>query len=112
MVFSNLRLDFTPAANTQAGDLNGDGFVGQADLNIVLSHWGQSVTGAANGDPTNEGFVGQDDLNVMLSHWGQGTAPAGGAAQYGAVPEPSACILLAMAGFGLVGIAARRRGLI
>ena len=91
------------------GDLNHDGFVGQADLNIVLSHWGQHVSGPANGDPTNEGFVGQDDLNVILSQWGQGTAPA---VAFAAVPEPSTCVLLAIAGvMGLAGFWRKRREL-
>jgi len=59
------------------GDLNSDGFVGSADLDIVLDHWGQIVP-AGNilmGDASGDGFVGQDDLDVVLDHWGQGTIP-------------------------------------
>ncbi|MEZ6192560.1 MAG: hypothetical protein R3C45_14890 [Phycisphaerales bacterium] len=50
------------------GDLNGDGFVGIADLNIVLSNWNQNVTPGdyLQGDPSGDGFVGIEDLNYVL----------------------------------------------
>ena len=62
------------------GDLNGDGFVGQGDLNIVLSQWGK---GAPPHDPitdpradaNHDNFVGQGDLNIVLADWGKGTLP-------------------------------------
>jgi hypothetical protein len=54
------------------GDLNDDGFVGQGDLNIVLSQWGKG--GAEITDPradaNHDNFVGQGDLNVVLAGWG------------------------------------------
>jgi len=70
------------------GDLNGDGFVGVDDLNIVLTNWNQTVTPGdlLSGDPTGEGFVGVDDLNVVLSNWNAGTPPTAEAT--GTVPEP------------------------
>ena len=76
------------------GDLNGDGFVGIDDLNIVLVHWNQSVTPGdlLLGDPTGEGFVGVDDLNVVLVNWNNGTPPGDGAA----IPEPGALVLFAV----------------
>ena len=60
------------------GDLNGDGFVGVDDLNIVLTAWNQSVTSGdwAAGDPSDDGFVGVDDLNLVLVNWNNGTPPA------------------------------------
>lgn len=68
------------------GDLDGDGFVGIADLNIVLSAWNQNVTmgqwGA--GDPSGDGFVGIEDLNIVLGNWNKGNPPS-----TSIVPEPN-----------------------
>ncbi|MDZ4818134.1 MAG: DUF4465 domain-containing protein [Planctomycetota bacterium] len=85
-----------------AGDLDGNGFVGQDDLNIILGHWGEDVTEGdwTFGDPSGDGFVGQDDLNAVLGGWGQGTAPV-------PIPEPATFVLLGLAGAGL--LAMRRR---
>jgi hypothetical protein len=58
-----------------SGDLNHDDFVGQADLDIVLSSWGQHVTPASPPDPSGDGFVGQADLDIVLAGWGNGTQP-------------------------------------
>jgi len=63
------------------GDLSGpsgvpDGFVGQADLDIILDAWGDSVPpGDPRADITGpqgvpDGFVGQADLDVVLDDWG------------------------------------------
>ncbi|MEZ6193904.1 MAG: PEP-CTERM sorting domain-containing protein, partial [Phycisphaerales bacterium] len=85
------------------GDLNGDGFVGIADLNIVLGNWNQNVTSGdlLQGDPSNDGFVGIADLNVVLGNWNAGTPPAGNA-----VPEPASLALFTIAGLSVTG---RRR---
>ncbi len=91
---------------TLAGDLNGDGFVGIADLNIVLADWN-------NGDPPNDpivnpladpsgdGFVGITDLNVVLGNWNAGVPPGPAV-----VPEPTT---LALLGLGGVAMLRRRR---
>ncbi len=61
------------------GDLNGDGFIGIADLDILLAHWGQaSATGDVNGD----GLVADEDLHIVRTNWGLGTDPGS------VVPEP------------------------
>ena len=80
------------------GDRNGDGFVGQFDLDIVLAMWGNS--GAEITDPradaNEDDFVGQTDLDYVLSDWGQGvplTAP---------VPEPATLGIFALCGFALL----------
>ena len=55
------------------GDVNGDGFVGQGDLDIVLGVWGQSVPPAdPRADLTGDGAVGQGDLDRILANWGSG----------------------------------------
>jgi len=68
-------------ANTPSvlGDIDGNGFVGIDDLNVILVNWNQAVELgnhtqgdiAGNGD----GFVGIDDLNVILANWNNGTPP-------------------------------------
>ena len=85
---------------TVVGDLNSDGFVGIADLNIVFSHWNQTVTEGYlfSGDPSGDGFVGIEDLNLVLGNWNAGTPPAGSA-----VPEPGTFVMLGLAGAALLG---------
>lgn len=100
--FDNLRIELPDSGLT--GDLNGDGFVGQDDLSIILTYWGQNVTAGdpLQGDPSNDGFVGQDDLNDVLTGWGQGTPPA----PLVAVPEPASVVLMAV---GSVALTRRRK---
>ena len=99
-LIDNIQVNTISASIT--GDLNGDGFVGIADLNIVLGVWNQNVTAGdlLSGDPSGDGFVGIDDLNTILGNWNAGTPPANSAA----VPEPATLALL-----GLGGIAMLRR---
>jgi hypothetical protein len=100
--FIEKRLDvYQIQTASLAGDLNDDGFVGIADLNIVLGVWNQNVTPGdkLQGDPSGDGFVGIDDLNEVLGNWNNGTPPAAAA-----VPEPTTLALL-----GLGTLAALRR---
>jgi len=97
------------------GDLSGpsgvpDGFVGQADLDIILDAWGDSVP---PGDPradisgpqgVPDGFVGQADLDVVLDDWGEGTLPSEGSQTGSGESLPSlssASALLAALGEGM-----------
>ncbi len=77
-----------------AGDLDGDGFVGLSDLDIVLNNWNQTVTEGdfLSGDPTGDGFVGLSDLDIVLNNWNAGTPPPA------AIPEPGTVALLLVAG--------------
>ncbi len=76
-----------------AGDQNEDGFVGLADLNIVLGVWNQNAPPAdSRADPSGDGFVGIADLNVVLGNWNAGTPPPPAA-----VPEPGTAVWLATA---------------
>ena len=83
------------------GDLDGDGFVGISDLNIVLASWNQNVPpGNPLADPSGDNFVGIDDLNEVLGNWNAGTPPNASAS----IPEPASLTLL-----GIGGLAAMRR---
>jgi T5SS/PEP-CTERM-associated repeat protein len=89
------------------GDLDGDGFVGISDLNIVLGNWNQNVPPANPlADPSGDGFVGIADLNVVLGNWNAGTPP--GAQTSASVPEPGTGVLLLAAGC-VCGVRKRRR---
>jgi hypothetical protein len=82
------------------GDLNGDGFVGIEDLNLVLGNWNQNVPPADPlADPSGDNFVGIDDLNEVLGNWNAGTPPAGASS---AVPEPGTLACTAALLSGLV----------
>ncbi len=90
-----------------AGDLNGDGFVGIADLNIVLGNWNQSVVFSLHqvGDPSGDGFVGIDDLNEVLGNWNAGLPPP--VLPSSQIPEPSGLILIYTA--AVMGLSRRSR---
>jgi hypothetical protein len=89
--------------NTIQGDLDGDGFVGITDLNIVLGAWNQTVTSGdlLSGDPSGDGFVGIEDLNAVLGNWNNGTPPG----ETANIPEPSS-VFIALS--GLISLAGRR----
>lgn len=59
------------------GDLNGDGFVGIEDLDILLANWGQAVPVGLGifGDANGDGVVNTADLQIVISQWGMGTRP-------------------------------------
>ena len=88
------------------GDLDGDGFVGIADLNSILPNWNQSVAprDLLAGDVTGDGFVGIEDLNTVLGNWNAGTPPP--PEVLARVPEPAAVCLL---GVGLLGMVKSRK---
>ena len=81
------------------GDLNGDGFVGSDDLDIVRSFWGQTVTAGewTHGDPSGDGRVNSDDLDIVRANWGAGTKQ-----KTAAVPEPSSLVLVVASAAALI----------
>jgi hypothetical protein len=91
------------------GDLNGDGFVGIEDLNIVLGNWNQNVTAGDPllGDPSGDGFVGIEDLNAVLGNWNAGSPPTSGAN----IPEPGAVGVMTI-GVAAGALSRKRRRLV
>jgi hypothetical protein len=88
---------------TLEGDLDGDGFVGITDLNIVLGNWNQTIPpGDPLADPSGDNFVGIEDLNTVLGNWNAGTPPGDTAN----IPEPGTLGLLTPV---LAGLLRRRR---
>lgn len=75
-----------------SGDLNGDGYVGVQDLDILLANWDDTVTAGSfiDGDVSGDGLVGDDDLQVVIDNWGNGALPGGN------VPEPGSFALMAL----------------
>ena len=84
---------YNPSSGLQ-GDLNGDGMVGSADLDIVRANWGATVPGGdlMQGDPSGDGVVGSADLDIVRANWGSTGAAS--------VPEPGVFLMLAI---GLIG---------
>ncbi|MEM7624921.1 MAG: PEP-CTERM sorting domain-containing protein [Planctomycetota bacterium] len=87
-----------------AGDHNGDGFVSQADLDLVLLNWGDDTVpdGWAGGVSAFDGAISQNELDDVLLNWGDGTRPASSA-----IPEPSTLAVTAL--LGLTGLHRRHR---
>jgi hypothetical protein len=87
------------------GDANGDGRVDINDLTIVLSHFGQTGEGWAQGEFAGSGTVDVNDLTIVLAHFGD--TAAAGAAGMGSVPEPTGLVMVAaLLAIGLAGVLA------
>ncbi len=92
IIEAELLVDYRPGLLLE-GDLDGDGFVGINDLNIVLANWNQNVPPADPlADPSGDGFVGINDLNEVLGNWNAGTPPT----ESGTIPEPTSALLLGL----------------
>lgn len=80
-----------------AGDIDGDGFVGATDLDVLLALWDGPVTAGVGADLSGDGLVGDADLGLVLANWGAGSPGAPN------VPEPGSLALI------LGGLFATRR---
>ncbi|MEL7087933.1 MAG: DUF3466 family protein, partial [Planctomycetota bacterium] len=87
-----------------AGDYNGDGFVSQADLDLVLLNWGETVVPAqwVATDQFDGVQVSQNELDGVLLNWGNGTPPVA------AIPEPASAVLLGLMAAGALPRRGRR----
>jgi hypothetical protein len=57
---------YMPETTGNPADLDNDGFVGAADLSLLLSQWGS----AGSADLSGNGTVGAEDLSQLLASWG------------------------------------------
>lgn len=77
------------------GDYSGDGFVSQADLDLVLLNWGNSTApadlneSALPGGGPFDGQISQNELDGVLLNWGDGAPPSV------EIPEPASLTILA-----------------
>ncbi|MEO0529974.1 MAG: hypothetical protein AAF266_05270 [Planctomycetota bacterium] len=79
------------------GDANGDGSVDLLDLDILGANFGTMGTGTvATGDFNGDTNVDLLDLDILGANFG---ATLGGGS---AIPEPTACVMLLLAGVGAV----------
>lgn len=53
-----------------AADFNGDRGVDDADIDILVAHWQQSVTPGTNGDANGDGHVTLTDTYIMHNQMG------------------------------------------
>lgn len=102
---ANISFTIESVTSQLFGDYNADGFVSQADLDLVLLNWGESSIPNewVATDQFDGFFVSQNELDQVLLNWGNGAPPS--LANAGAVPEPRAFALL---GLMLLGVKRRR----
>ena len=102
----SIPISFEVLASLLTGDYNADGFVSQADLDLVLLNWGDGVlpggfdSGALPGGGSFDGLISQNELDGVLLNWGEGTPPS-----VDTIPEPATLAWLALG----VCFATRRR---
>ena len=89
------------------GDVNGNLFVSQEDLTIIINNWGLSGASREQGDLNGNGIVDGPDYSEVISYWGNGipTEPSEPPAAIAAMPEPATVWLMILAG----AILARRK---
>lgn len=73
-----MALDAAEEPAVLAGDYDGDGRVGQADLDLVFLHWGQSADAASDSwiNDLPGGAIDQNALDAVLLNWGETAAGA------------------------------------
>ncbi|MBT3201214.1 MAG: PEP-CTERM sorting domain-containing protein [Phycisphaerales bacterium] len=107
--FKYLTLTGVTLSDTLLGDANGDTFVNDADMTILLAQFGSASdrdTTAGDADFNGDGLVNLADFVILRTNWGEGTAPDAVALPNINTPEPATLILMAA---GLPALLKRRR---
>ena len=52
------------------GDVDRDGYVGESDLNTIISNWGKTPAARQQGDLSEDGTVEGTDYSEVISYWG------------------------------------------
>ncbi len=79
------------------GDVNGDGWVSDTDLSIVIDNWGRSGLGREFGDLNDSGVIDGLDYTEVLSYWNPPSEPPAEP-----TPEPATLALLLIGGSALL----------
>jgi hypothetical protein len=69
-----------------AGDVDGDLWVGNKDLNLIIEHWGSTTF--PDGDLDNSGTVDMGDYLLVVDNWGTGLIPPAAIPLSKAEPAP------------------------
>ncbi len=85
------------------GDVDANGSVGEDDLNMIITNWGQNGLDRTGGDLNGNGIVDGLDYTEVLTYWSTGSPPP----EPTGIPEPATLGLLLLGGLAL----SRRRGL-
>jgi hypothetical protein len=51
------------------GDVNNDGSVNEADLQILRENWGNEDSSWSKGDFNGDNVTDAVDLNILVNHW-------------------------------------------
>lgn len=95
-----MNIEMLTSPPTLTGDYNGDGMVNIADYTVWRDTLGSTTNLAANGDNTgaSQGVIDTADYDVWKANFGASLATAtSGVVAASLVPEPSACLLVALA---------------
>ena len=89
------------------GDVDGNLFVCEEDLSIIINNWGLSGATREQGDLSGNHIVDGPDYTEVLSHWGNGIPPEPSELPeaIAAMPEPATVWMMILAG----AILARRK---
>ena len=80
------------------GDVNGDGWVGGADLTAIITNWGMNGATRDHGDLSGNGTVDGPDYTEVITYWGTGTPPP----EPNAIPEPATLGLMILGALAIL----------
>ncbi len=69
-------------------DINGDGYVDNADAGILITNWGLEGLTFSEGNLNGDNFIDNADAGILIANWNNNSTPS-----LTTIPEPS-CIVL------------------